>query len=146
MSLKNPQAKGKRFEYYVRDVLRAYGYKAERTPLSGALDGWAGDITSRSFPFFIECKNTEKTQFMEWYKKAQDESTPRRPVIIWTRNGETAYVFLQLTDFLDQITAKPPAQPIPKKVLQKKKTAPEDVAWQGSLSKFRMSHRNKYST
>ena len=139
MKIKNPQAKGKRFEYYVRDILKAYGYKAERTPMSGALDSWPGDITS-NFPLFIECKNTEKTTFIPWYEKAQDEAAPRKPIIIWTKNGETAYVFLQLTDFLDQIQNKSQAQPISKPG-KRQKTGPEEVAWQGALSKFSMSHR-----
>lgn len=136
---KSPQAKGKRFEYYVRDVLKAFGYKAERTPLSGALDSWPGDITS-NFPFFIECKNTEKTTFLPWYKKSEDESAPRRPIVIWTKNGEDAYCFLRFDDLLRQLQGESQVLPIARPT-KKQKTAPEDVAWQGSLSKFAMSHR-----
>ena len=70
MKIKNPQAKGKRFEYLIRDLLIGYGFPSRRTPLSGGIDGWSGDITSPSFPLFIECKNTAKTTFPQWYKQS----------------------------------------------------------------------------
>ena len=64
MKLKSPKSKGNRLEYHVRDMIRGYGFKdAYRTPLSGAIKhtGWEADITSKSFPLLIECKNQEYT-------------------------------------------------------------------------------------
>lgn len=138
MKLKSPQGKGKRGEYAVRDLLRSYGYRADRTPLSGALDAWPGDITS-DFPLFIEVKNTEKTTFLPWYKKAADEGAPRRPIIIWTKNGEDYYAFLKFTDLLDRLQDRPPAPRIPK--AQK----PKDIALAETaglkFSKLAQAHR-----
>lgn len=98
--LKSAKQKGSRFEYFVRDRLKSYGYEAERTPLSGGIDGWKGDITSKDFPFFIECKNQENTKFLEWYKKAADQCEGKPPVVFWTKNHEEAYAFLSMDDFI----------------------------------------------
>lgn len=101
--LKSPQNKGKRFEYFIRDTLNAYGYPSRRTPLSGAIDGWEGDITSPTFDFFLECKNTAKTTFPQWYKKANDESGTKPPMIVWNHKGQ-AFSFLLFTDLLNIMT------------------------------------------
>lgn len=104
--IKNPQAKGKRFEYFVRDLLNGYGYPSRRTPLSGAIDGWSGDITSPTFPYFIECKNTAKTTFPQWYKKAEDESGAKPPIIIWNHKGQ-AFAFVLFSDLLNSLVGSP---------------------------------------
>lgn len=124
--LKSAKQKGSRFEYFIRDALRSYGYEAERTPLSGGLEGWKGDITSKDFPFFIECKNQENTKFLEWYKKAEDQSQGKPPVVFWTKNYEEAYAFLSLNDFI-QLTrgnyVAPKAFEKPKKGMKVEKTS-----------------------
>jgi len=96
--LKSPKQKGKRGEYAVRDMLRGFGYKAQRTPLSGGIEGWKGDITT-DFPWFIEVKNTAKTTFPQWYEKAQDQCLGKPPMIVWQHKGEL-YAFLLFSDFL----------------------------------------------
>lgn len=103
--LKSPQNKGKKFEYFIRDLLKGYGFEARRTPLSGAIDGWSGDITS-NFPMFIECKNTAKTTFPQWWKKSNDESGSKPPVIFWNHKGQ-AFAFLLASDLLNALTNKP---------------------------------------
>jgi|GEM_PF-6340555 len=138
--LKNPQAKGKRAEYFVRDLLRGAGYTAERNPMSGAISWLKGDIRS-SFPFFVEVKNQEKTQFAEWYKKAKDQSINQPPIIFWTRNNEDMYVFLKATDFLSAIEGKT-AQPIPKSK-KKQKITPEDQAWQAFPKSYQVRRKTK---
>jgi Holliday junction resolvase len=102
--LKNPKSKGNRHERHVAELLRGYGFDAKRTPMSGAIDWMKGDITSRDFPFFIEAKNTEKTKFLEWYKKAEDQSGAMPPIIVWTSNNENIYCFLLFTDMLSLMT------------------------------------------
>ena len=97
--------KGKRHEYHVRDLLRGFGFKARRTPMSGAIDFLKGDVMT-DFPFFIEAKNVEKTQFAEWYHKAETESGAKPPIIVWTRNREDVFCFLRFSDFLMALTGK----------------------------------------
>lgn len=94
----NAKQKGNRGEYSVRDLLRAFGYKANRTPMSGAIPTWKGDITSE-FPFFLEVKNTDKTTFIPWYEKASEESGAKPPMICWIHKGQI-YAFAQLTDII----------------------------------------------
>lgn len=125
MPIKHPQAKGKRFEYFVRDTLRRYGYKAERTPLSGAIQSWKGDITAHDFPFFIEAKNTETSTFVPWYKKAQDEAGAKPAIVIWTKNDEPAYCFFLFTDLLDILKGDQPVRTLYAKPKRFKKAGPE---------------------
>lgn len=59
-----------------------------------------GDIVSNDFPLFVEAKNTEKTQFAEWYHKAETQCGGKPPVIVWTRNKEQVFAFLSFSDLL----------------------------------------------
>lgn len=122
MKLKSPKNKGSRHERDVAEILRFYGFTAQRTPMSGAIENFKGDITTNA-PLFIECKNTEKTHFLEWYKKAEDQSGSHPPVIVWTCNRNDIYAFLKFSDFMDLIThaIKPP------KVKKEKKTMIDDT-------------------
>jgi hypothetical protein len=98
----NPRSKGKRGEYMVRDLIRGFGYEARRTPLSGGIPGWKGDITSRDFPFFVEVKNTAKTTFPQWWTKANDQSQTKPPMIAWIYKGEP-FAFVLLSDLIQVI-------------------------------------------
>lgn len=113
MKLKSPRNKGKRHEYHVRDLLRGFGFEAQRTPMSGAISFMKGDVIAKDWPFFIECKNTQKTQFAEWYHKAETECGAKPPIIIWTRNRDDIFCFLRFSDLLMHMTGKP-IQPIRK--------------------------------
>jgi len=137
----NPKSKGKRGEYFIRDLLRGFGYKAERTPLSGGLDGWKGDITS-NFPFFLEVKNTAKTTFPQWYDKANDQCGNKPPAIIWVHKGE-GYAFLLFSDLLQLAKTSQIIKQVIPKPQKKAKLGKEDTAWQGKFSKFAMSHRKE---
>ena len=98
----NIHAKGKRGEYATRDLIRGFGWEIRRTPMSGAIDGWKGDLTSRDFPFFVEVKNTAKTTFLPWWQKANDQSQTKPPIIAWVNGGEV-YCFALLSDILQVI-------------------------------------------
>jgi hypothetical protein len=130
-------AKGKRLEYLTRDILRQFGYKANRNPMSGALEWLKGDVSS-TFPFFIECKNVEKSKFMEWYAKAKLESGPKPPMIIWTRNGEDVYCFTNFTDLLKIITESA-IEPI-QKIKKYKKQGIEETAQLQFSKKKQLDH------
>lgn len=108
MSMKqliNSHDKGKRHEYYIRDILKSYGFDAQRSPMSGAIKGFGleADILSKSFPYFIEAKDDKKASFLKWWKKAQSESLAKPAIIIWTINYEDEYCFLRFTDLLDMM-------------------------------------------
>lgn len=101
----NPQKKGKRFEYEVRDLIRGYGFKdAQRSPMSGAVSFLQGDILSKRFPYFIECKFTEKTEFYKWYQKAESQSGAKPPIVVWRKNRGEIFCFLMFSDFMTLLT------------------------------------------
>src|SRR3990167_3264816 len=100
--MKHPKEKGRRHELDIAQLLREFGWKASRTPLSGGIEGWKGDITAPDFSLFIEAKNVEGIgkQFLDWYKKAKDQAGSKIPTIVWTKNHEQIYAFLLFTDLL----------------------------------------------
>lgn len=114
--LKSPQNKGKRGEYIVRDLIRGFGFEVQRTPMSGAISFMKGDLISARFPWFIEVKNTVKTQFAKWYKKAADQAESKPPMIAWLNKGDV-YAFLLLSDLLQLMSE----EGIIKQVFSKKK-------------------------
>lgn len=138
MKLKSPKDKGSRHERNVAEILRFYGFEAQRTPLSGAIDNWKGDITT-TFPFFIECKNTEKTKMLEWFKKADDQSGTLPPVIVWTCNNNDIYAFLRFTDFIDAVVNKP--QALKSRLNKPKKQKREEVDDNLAFSKTKQARR-----
>ena len=141
--LKSPSQKGKRFEYYVRDLIRGYGFHCERTPMSGAIHFMKGDIMSKNFPFFVEVKNTQKTDFISWYKKAEQQSRALPPMVVWTRNREDAYCFLLFSDFLAMLVGKH-ISPIRKPAKVKKLSLDETVnLFAPNLSKKHQARRAK---
>lgn len=136
-AMKSPRNKGKLGEYAVRDLLRGFGYKAERTPMSGAMPGWKGDITTE-FGWFLEVKNTEKTQFAEWFHKAEDQGGAKPPMIVWTRNREDIYCFCRMSDFLMALKGQP-VQPLKIPPKAKKLTLQESSGL--AFSKEKQTHR-----
>ena len=132
--------KGKRGEYHVRDMLREYGYKAERTPLSGAIPGWREDITSPMFPFAIEVKNRESWAILDWYKDAESKETPKPTLLVATKNNEDYYCFLRLSDLL-MIMQQKIKQPIAKPDKTKKLSLEETSGLQ--FSKKQQTRRAK---
>ena len=132
-------AKGKRAEYHTRDMLRGFGYSAERNPMSGAISWLKGDIRT-NLPFFIEVKNTEKTQFAEWYHKAEQQSSAYPPMIVWTRNQEDMFCFLRFSDFLMALNGK--SSQIIKKPEKPQKMGLEETS-KLRFSKLSQVHRKK---
>lgn len=51
--------KGDRFERAAVEVLNSHGLEAKRVPLSGAVEGWKGDIhfKEQGIPKVMECKS-----------------------------------------------------------------------------------------
>jgi Holliday junction resolvase len=90
MKSQSRKAKGSRFEREVAgrisDVLGGYGVSVKRMLMSGAIDGWEGDICS-NLPVTIECKNQEKVQLWEWWKQTESQSSGGKiPVLLVNKN------------------------------------------------------------
>lgn len=105
--MKHAKEKGRRAELLTAQRLREAGFDAKRTPLSGAIPEWREDVTSPSFPLFIEVKNREAWQILEWYKTAEQKSEGKPVVIVATKNNEDLYCFMKLSDLLEIMKGKP---------------------------------------
>lgn len=85
------KAKGSRLEKYVakrlNEVLsKDYGVKAQRMPMSGAIEGLKGDVFV-NLPIHFECKNSEKWTIPEWWEQASDQAgLGKMPCLIVSRN------------------------------------------------------------
>ncbi len=103
---KSKKAKGTRLEKYVakelETILGYYGVRATRTPMSGAIDRFKGDIFT-NLPVGIECKNSEKWKPLEWFKQAQrDTSTGNMPMLVMSRNNmKEPKAMLNLNDLIE---------------------------------------------
>lgn len=98
MSGKASRTKGANAEREVRDILRAAGYEAQRTPYSGALEWLPGDICGT--PFFVEIKRCEALRIGEWCEKAEEQADGKPALVIFRRSRQPWRVCLKLSDFL----------------------------------------------
>lgn len=66
--------KGKRFERKIAALLRTKGLdrRAQRTPMSGAMSQWKGDILT-DLPIHIEAKCQETIRFWEFVGQASEQ-------------------------------------------------------------------------
>lgn len=74
MKASSRRQKGKRLELKIASLLRTKGLdkNARRTPMSGALPPWKGDVFT-DLPIHIECKNQEKIRFWEFVEQASSQ-------------------------------------------------------------------------
>ena len=136
----NPRSKGKRFEYELRDLIRGYGFKdTQRSPMSGGIHFLKGDILSKRFPYFIEAKNTEKTEFYKWHEKASKQSGAKPPIIIWRKSRGDIYCFLLFSDFMNLLTQGITMKEQFKKKQEKTRLSLEDT----SKLKFSKKHQTR---
>jgi len=93
------RAKGKRLELKVAKLIREkLGIKAYRTPLSGAAEGFKGDIFVPELPFYWECKNREKIHiWSEWQKIREHKS----PILVISGNFKPILVVMDIELFLE---------------------------------------------
>ena len=102
--LKNPRSKGTRFELEIADKIRKAGLDplVRRTPMSGAIKGWSGDLTTPNIPIHWELKKQETWSPLEYYKQAMDERATGRyiPVVVMGKNNIEPFTFLSFNDFL----------------------------------------------
>ena len=96
------KSKGTRLEKLVSkridDVLGDYGIWAKRTPMSGAIEGWKGDVTS-NLPIVIECKNQERLNFRDAWRQAKSQAGSKMPILVTSKNNDTENICM--IDFED---------------------------------------------
>lgn len=96
----NSRDKGARYERRVAEMLREYGYEAERgCQHSGGKD--SPDVKHNMKGIHIEAKAVEKLNI--WNALAQSErdaGTDEIPIVIFKRNRGKDYVALSFTDFM----------------------------------------------
>lgn len=100
--------KGKRLERAVAKLLRTKGldpprgdyYKgAQRTPMSGAMSQWKGDILT-DLPLHIECKNQERITFWKFWAQASEQCPlGQDPVLVISANNRPIVAVVDI-DFL----------------------------------------------
>lgn len=71
----------------ITEVLGEYGVKAQRMPMSGAIEGFKSDIYVPSLPISIECKNSEKWNVPEYWEQASSQAgLGKMPILVMSRN------------------------------------------------------------
>lgn len=100
----NVRRKGKRFEYWVRDLLRKYfkGYRIERMPMSGSMEDHKSDILFKDYlPFSVECKNQEANKgIYDWWDQTKDQAGDMElPILFINRKGKRLAI-LEAEDFV----------------------------------------------
>lgn len=91
--------KGARGEREVRDLFRAYGFDADRVPLSGATDVMKGDVLVEGL--HVEVKRAEATRLWEWIAQAQGQCADRPWWLCLRRNRTGWYVVMDLEQALE---------------------------------------------
>lgn len=95
ISARGRKRKGDRFERAVVEAMGAHGLQAKRVPLSGAMEGWKGDIwlEGPAGGLVLECKmraNGQKT-IREWLGD--------NDALVVGADRQTPLVVLRLTDY-----------------------------------------------
>ena len=106
---KGSRAKGATYERKLAKLLQEeFNVEVKR---SGAQEQWKhgkGDIEADPNAktivnsFFWEAKKRETWAILQWYKKAVEDAKrgKRIPVVVASKNQESDYVFLKLSDFI----------------------------------------------
>lgn len=101
----NSRDKGARYERHIAQILRDYGYEAERgRQHSGGKD--SPDVKHNMKGIHIEAKAVEKLNI--WNALAQSEKdagVDEIPIVIFKRNRSKDYVALSLNDFMQLFQA-----------------------------------------
>lgn len=105
MKPKSAKAKGKNFERKVAEAInKAFGTDtARRTPCSGALDSFPGDIYRLPEPihdFVIECKCQETLKLWSFLSQMERESVGKIGALIFSRNRSDTYVVMRFDEWL----------------------------------------------
>lgn len=95
----NSRDKGARRELEWRDVLRAFGYVAERGQQhAGSAD--SPDVKHDLPGVHFEVKGVEQPSWNAWFSQAVRDAGGRLPVIAWKRNRVPWLVVMRPQDFI----------------------------------------------
>ena len=105
MKPKSARQKGKNFE---GKIAKAIGdafdcERTRRTPMSGALPDWKGDIAclpEEINDFCIECKCQETLKLWKFLEQAERESGRKTPVLVFSRNRSKSYAVMEFNDWI----------------------------------------------
>jgi hypothetical protein len=103
MKAQGRKQKGNRLELKVAKALRISGLdpRASRMPLSGASWSLPSDIHT-SLPISIECKNTEKIRFWEFWDQCRNQKIGNRtPVLAISANHRPIIMCMDIDDWIN---------------------------------------------
>jgi hypothetical protein len=97
MKVQSAKAKGRRLQQWMRDKLiehlNIHPEDIEsRSMGAGGEDLIMARAARKSFPYSIECKNTEKLNVWNAYEQAQANSGDYEPVLVMKKNGKKPLV------------------------------------------------------
>lgn len=96
------KAKGSRLERDIASAYRSSGLfpKAQRMPMSGAMQFHKGDIFKGETDEYVEeCKNQEKVQLWKWWEQAKDQCTGlEKPMLHVSRNYSEILTVMRFDD------------------------------------------------
>lgn len=102
MGIKHLKEKGTRAERDWAELLQSIDPAAHRTPLSGAIEGWKSDITTK-LPISFEVKHQESWDPIRYYEQARDGlnfGSDKIPVAVMKKNNRPFFVFFKGDDFI----------------------------------------------
>lgn len=96
----NSRDKGARYERRVAEMLREYGYEAERgCQHSGGKD--SPDVKHNMKGIHIEAKNVEALNIWKALEQSErDAGENEMPIVVFHRNRSKDYVAMQFADFM----------------------------------------------
>ena len=107
MKPSSAKAKGRRFQYEIRDTLLEYAPNLEPDDIRSNPMGAPGEdlllspAARKVYPFTFECKNVEKLNIWSAIKQCKEHSKKHPPIVAFTRNGEETYVALPIKEFME---------------------------------------------
>ena len=96
----NSRDKGARYERKIAQMLREYGYKAERgCQHAGGVD--SPDVKHNMKGIHIEAKNVEALNIWKALEQSErDAGADEMPIVVFRRNRSKDYVAMQFDDFM----------------------------------------------
>lgn len=96
--------KGRRFEYWIRDLFKDLDSTSRRALGSGSFKAYLGkdnaDIVLENLPLDIECKHQERLLIYEWWNQAKNQcKSDRIPVLAFKSNLKDPLIAVHATDF-----------------------------------------------